>query len=1161
MRRFRFKPLPLTGAIMSALLGLHGPRALAQPLPANALPTNGQVVSGTGSITQSGNGMQVTQGSQRLVTHWDTFNIGSAARVEFVQPSTSAVALNRVLSGDPSRIYGQLSANGQVFLVNPAGVLFGAGARVNVGGLVASTLDISDSDFHEGRRRFKGTSKASVVNEGHIEAARGGTVALLGAQVRNSGSITAPMGSIVLAAAPSVTLDLHGDGLLSVQLDGATVQALADNAGSLRADGGLVMLAARGLDPMATVVNNTGTVHATTLSNRNGVIRLEGGDTGVVRTSGLLDASGRGAGETGGTVTVLGDKVGLFDGARIDASGEQGGGTILVGGNWQGSGSERRASASYVAADARLQADATGAGDGGKVVVWSDGTTRFGGTISARGAGAQGRGGMAEVSGKSFLDFAGFADLGAASGQVGSLLLDPTDITINTLSNQAVLSGEEFTGSGATARLNVTTLQNQLANSNVTVSTASAGGSAGNITVANSVAYSGASARTLTLRADRDITLSGNVAITASSGPLNVVLNPGAAAAGNAGSVTLSSGAKIVTNGGDITIGGGPGAASAATGGGGTSNGFRMQGGGSSEATGALLSAGAGNIVIRAASPTASGVTLQSSGFSTITTTSGNITIVSTGGTNGINVTTGTNTIRTTSGSITLTGTAASSGTGVTFGGSSTNSVLTDSGSIVVNGTSQTGIGVAMTSGTNLIRASTTGNVTINGQSTGATGSYGVNLGTSASGGTNTVQVADGALVINAQAAGTRAALSMGSVTNRVQATGNGSVSITATTTGSSNGLAMGSSGNNAISTTNGNLSIVATATGGGNGVSIATGTNLIEAGANGNVSVQGNATSTVEGLGVSIGTGGTNTIRTADGNLAVRGQSAGSESAASLGSGTNMLEVTGAGNLTLEGVAANSNGVSLAAGGTNTVRTTTGALTINGTGGGSTGDGVVLGNGNITVQTTTGALAINGTATGSAMGVLADTNGTASVLTQTGNMTITGASASDTALAFNPDGGTVRFEASGAGNISLRGDTYDAAPAAGGAVRIASAGGVLGIEQLTPGTAIGVGDGAIGGLQWSAAEIGQVQGFSLVRLGNAASGAVDVRPPWFPAPVERPPASRSEQQQRLDAILAVIQEWPQDGTAAAGAFAARPARAAPRMHLEVEGFDDERKK
>lgn len=1160
MRRFRFKPLPLTGAIMSALLGLHGPRALAQSLPANALPTNGQVVSGAGSITQSGNAMQVTQGSQRLVTHWDTFNIGSAARVEFVQPSASAVALNRVLSGDPSRIYGQLSANGQVFLVNPAGVLFGAGARVNVGGLVASTLDISDDDFHSGRRRFAGNSKASVVNEGQIEAARGGTVALLGAQVRNSGSITAPMGSIVLAAAPAVTLDLHGDGLLSVQLDGATAEALAANAGALRADGGLVMLAARGLDPMATAVNNTGTVHATTLSNRNGVIRLEGGDAGVVRSSGLLDASGRGVGETGGTVTVLGDKVGLFDGARIDASGEQGGGTILVGGNWQGSGSERRASASYVAADARLQADATGAGDGGKVVVWSDGTTRFGGIISARGAGEQGRAGLAEVSGKSFLDFNGFADLGAQSGQVGSLLLDPTNITISTGGNTAVLTGEEFAGSGASAVLNVTTLQNQLANSNVTVSTASAGGSAGDITVANSVTYSGAAARTLTLRANRDITLNTNVAITATTGPLSVVLNSGAAAAGSAGSVTLASGAKVISNGGDITIGGGPGAATAATGGGGTSNGFRMQGGGTGEATGALLSAGAGNITIRAASPTASGVTLQSSGFSTITTTSGNITITSTGGTNGINVTTGTNTIRTTSGNITLTGTATGSGTGVTFGGSSTNSVLTDSGAISINGTSVTGIGAAMTSGTNLIRANTTGNVTITGQSTGGTGSYGVNLGTSASGGTNTVQVADGALVINAQAAGTRAALSMGSVTNRVQATGNGSVSITAATTGSSNGLAMGSSGNNAISTASGNVSIVATATGGGNGVSIATGTNLIEAGGSGNVSVQGSATSTVEGLGVSIGTGGTNAIRTANGSLAVRGQSAGSESAASLGSGTNTLEVTGAGSLTLEGVAARSNGVSLAAGGMNTVRTTTGALTINGTGGGSTGDGVVLGNGTITVQTTTGALAINGTATGSAMGVLADTNGSASVLTQTGNMTITGASAGDTALAFNPDGGTVRFEASGPGNISLRGDSYDATPAAGGTVRIASAGGVLGIEQLTPGTTIGVGDGAIGGLQWSAAEIGQVQGFSLVRLGNAASGAVDVRPPWFSFPVERPPASRSAQQQRLDSIFAVIQEWPQDDADAAG-FAARPGRSTSRMRLVIEGFDDERKK
>lgn len=1160
MRRFRFKPLPLTGAIMSALLGLHAPRGLAQALPASALPTNGQVVSGTGSISQTGSNMQVTQGSQRLVTHWDTFNIGSAARVEFVQPSASSVALNRVLSGDPSRIYGQLSANGQVFLVNPAGVLFGASARVNVGGLVASTLDISNDDFQNGRRRFTGNSKASVVNEGQIEAARGGAVALLGAQVRNTGRITAPMGSIALAAAPAVTLDLHGDGLLSVQLEGATAEALVANAGALRADGGLVVLAARGLDPMATVVNNTGTVHATTLSNRNGVIRLEGGDAGIVRSSGLLDASGRGAGETGGAVTVLGDKVGLFDSARIDVSGDQGGGTILVGGNWQGSGSEQRASASYVAADARLEADAIGTGDGGKVVVWSDGATRFAGTISARGAGAQGRGGMAEVSGKSFLDFTGFADLGAASGLVGSLLLDPTNITISTGGNTAVLAGEEFTGSGASAVLNVTTLQNQLANSNVTVSTASAGGSVGDITVANSVTYSGAAARTLTLRADRDITLNSNVAITATTGPLNVVLNSGAAAAGNAGSVTLASGAKVVTNGGDITIGGGPGAASAATGGGGTTNGFRMQGGGSSEATGALLSAGTGNIVIRAVSPTASGVTLQSSGFSTITTTSGSITIVSTGGTNGINVTTGTNTIRTTSGNITLTGTATGSGTGVTFGGSSTNSVLTDSGTISINGTSQTGIGVAMTSGTNLIRANTTGNVTITGQSTGATGSYGVNLGTSASSGTNTVQVADGALVINAQAAGTRAALSMGSVTNRVQATGNGSVAITAMTTGSSNGLAMGTSGTNTIGTANGNLSITATASGGGNGLSMASGTNLIEAGGSGNLTVQGNATSTVEGLGVSIGTGGTNTIQSANGNLSVRGESAGSDSALSLGSGTNRVEVTGAGSLTLEGVSAKSNGVSLAAGGTNTVRTTSGALNINGTGGGSFGDGIVLGNGNITVQTTTGALSLTGTATGSAMGVLADTNGTASVLTQTGDMTITGTSARGTALAFQPEGGTVRFEASGAGNIKLRGDSYDATPVGAGTVRIASGGGVLGIEQLTPGTTIGAGDGAIGALQWSAAEIGQVQGFSLVRLGNAASGAVDVRPPWFPFPVERPPASRSAQQQRLDTISAVLHEWPQDNADAAG-FAPRPGRATSRMRLVVEGFDDERKK
>ena len=164
---------PLCAAILSALCSVYPLRAHA--LDAGALPTNGQVTAGSGSISQSGNVMNVVQGSDRMAATWNTFNIGSAAKVNFVQPSASSVALNRVTSSDASQIMGQLNANGQVFLINPSGILFGQGSAVNVGGLVASSLNISDANFMAGSNRFDaGGAGGAVINQGSIVAADGG---------------------------------------------------------------------------------------------------------------------------------------------------------------------------------------------------------------------------------------------------------------------------------------------------------------------------------------------------------------------------------------------------------------------------------------------------------------------------------------------------------------------------------------------------------------------------------------------------------------------------------------------------------------------------------------------------------------------------------------------------------------------------------------------------------------------------------------------------------------------------------------------------------------------------------------------------------------------------------------------------------------------------
>ena len=168
---------------------------------ANQLPTGGKLVAGQAAINQSGANMLIQQASQRAAIDWNAFNVGSGARVQFVQPSASSVTLNRVLDAKPSQIFGQISANGQVFLTNPNGIYFAPGASVDVGGLVATTHSISNADFMAGNNTFnRNGATGSVVNEGQISASLNGYVALLAPEVRNSGLVVAQLGTVALAA-------------------------------------------------------------------------------------------------------------------------------------------------------------------------------------------------------------------------------------------------------------------------------------------------------------------------------------------------------------------------------------------------------------------------------------------------------------------------------------------------------------------------------------------------------------------------------------------------------------------------------------------------------------------------------------------------------------------------------------------------------------------------------------------------------------------------------------------------------------------------------------------------------------------------------------------------------------------------------------------------
>lgn len=293
--------------------------------PAQALPAGGVVAAGGANISTSGATTTVNQTTSKTVINWQSFGIAARQTVQFVQPNSSSVALNRVLGADPSTIMGNLSANGKVFLLNPNGILFGSGASVNVGGLVASTLSITDANFMAGRYAFTDAGSGSVINQGRIAASDGGYVAMMGKSVSNQGMISAALGTVVLAAGNAITMDVGGDGLLNVSITQGAVNALVENGGLVRADGGKVLMTAQAAGSLLhSVVNNTGVIQAQTIGNRNGAIFLLGDmQTGTMNVGGTLDASAP-SGGNGGFIETSAAKVSIRDDVRVTTVAPQG---------------------------------------------------------------------------------------------------------------------------------------------------------------------------------------------------------------------------------------------------------------------------------------------------------------------------------------------------------------------------------------------------------------------------------------------------------------------------------------------------------------------------------------------------------------------------------------------------------------------------------------------------------------------------------------------------------------------------------------------------------------------------------------------------------------------------------------------------------------------
>ena len=283
-----------------------------------ASPTGGQVVSGTATINQSGNTTTINQSSNNVSLNWASFDIGTGQTVNFVQPSATSVAVNRILGNSGTQIMGNLDANGQVFLINPNGIIFGRSAQVNVGGLIASTLDLTSNPTGAGVFSFSGNGSGSVANQGTINTKAGGYVGFVGNTVSNTGSINATMGTVAFGAGSTVTVTFANNRLLHLQVDQSTLNNLATNGGIINANGGAILLSAGAKDALlASVVNNSGILEAQTVSNQAGTITLLGGQqAGTINVGGTIDASAP-RGGPGGSIETSAGRVIVANNANV----------------------------------------------------------------------------------------------------------------------------------------------------------------------------------------------------------------------------------------------------------------------------------------------------------------------------------------------------------------------------------------------------------------------------------------------------------------------------------------------------------------------------------------------------------------------------------------------------------------------------------------------------------------------------------------------------------------------------------------------------------------------------------------------------------------------------------------------------------------------------
>ena len=569
-------PIPALAKRASVFLAALPLAAAIGVMPARAqqiIPNNDGTMT---IVTQEGKRFDIDGGTlsgdgKNLFHSFQEFGLDANQIANFLSNPSIRNILSRINGGNPSIINGLIQVTGgnsNLFLMNPAGIVFGGNASLNVPADFTATTatgigfdevwfnafganDYINLVSNPNAFQFEGTQAGTIINAGDLTVAPEHNLSLMGGTVINTGTIEAPGGNITVTAVPGTSrVQISQEGqVLSLEVELPTT-----------ADGQQQSI--RVLDLPALLTGPAENVETGLSASSDGTVQLNNSDTtiptdgGTAIASGTLDVSG----EAGGSVNVLGDKVGVI-GANIDASGNNGGGTVLIGGDYKGQGTVPNAEVTFVSEDSAINADALTDGNGGRVIVWSKATTRVYGSISARGGVNSGNGGFVETSSGGFLDVTNSPNVSASAGIGGTWLIDPHNITIDSdVSSFDIDETEEngskiFTAIDNDAFLDISDLLAALTNgATVIVSTGITGTQDGNITLATDLDFNETGNNTLTLEAAGNININGQIFDSNGGGDLlNLFLN--ADSDGNdRGTVDINQ--PILTGGGDITVNG-----------------------------------------------------------------------------------------------------------------------------------------------------------------------------------------------------------------------------------------------------------------------------------------------------------------------------------------------------------------------------------------------------------------------------------------------------------------------------------------------------------------------------------------------------------------------------------------------------------------------------